>query len=640
MADNQLGVTPADLDPDAVHNLLSMEAQGQIPETIKPHIEKARAAGILPPPLLGPTNPTGFNNKPGAIPQPQMSTKDKFLAAIPDAMEWAKSTGKSMLNSVLDPPTAGMILGGTAGGFVGQPVAGAMIGGAVGAGGKDIYENTDALLHGQQIPHPPLSTGLDIAGGAITGAASEGAGKLLGASIRQPVTPAGKAVEGFFGRKNTMAQQMVDSPVLDFMANVAKYGPGGRSTMEDFESKQSQHVLDHMVSGPNSTAHFMSPTNTTTVDPLSGDLDLGAAGQRYQQDVSSQLGQLPKTSGFDTFFTAHGKDQWQVPNAAGTGNIPIGPTVKEAHDARSAALAQGRRFGKGTPERQAATLEASRNKAMVERALPDQASRDEYNTLLDKYQVEKQRIDNPTVKAMRTGPSNDVIDNIIDGKFKNTENLKTGTGLTTDQMLGRVQNAASPDAWKQLQADTIHRLTERSMKDDLVDPTAMQKTLDSMDEPTKRRLFGPALSDINATLSVLQQANKYKESEAGRLFIAIRTGQAGIKVAGAAAGAVAAGATLGSYAGGKEGHPITGGLAGAATVLVSPYAFSKLLTSEVGRALLTKAAKGGSNTAMQQTKRALTRWVTANVAETGREAVQGGDESSQQEDTKIPEPPK
>lgn len=637
MADNELGVLPTDLDPEVVHNLLQMEARGEIPEGIKPHIARARAAGILPPPLLGPTHPEGFSTKPSAIPDPaKFETSGRRFGFMPTAPE-AVSAAKSTASSLLDPESVGGMVGAYGGAQVGYPGLGAGVGAATGNVVKQVYSGVVNPKPGYMIDPAPVATAF------ATGLTGEKIAGGVNAITSRPVrTIEGTAARDFFG-KSTMAQQMTDSPVLDFAANVARYGPGGKKIMTDAERKQSQIALDALQK----ESHNINAGRPITIDPTSGSLDLGGAGQKVQTDIANQVIAAPKQSGYDQFLRKYGSMRQMVPemgtdaegNTVPTGRmVPTGPTVEASHKARSEALAYGRRSNITRADQAAAMKDASRASSRLERALPDQAARDEYTNISNKYRVEINRVDNPTAEALRTGKSADVIDNILNSNLHDEADLVTKTGHTNVQLLDRIQKAATPQAWSQLQADTIHRLGERALDEDgLIDVNKMRKMLENIDEPTKRKLFSTSLSQINVTLNALEQANKYKESEAGRLFIAIRTGQAGIKLAGAAVGAVSAGAAAGAYAGGREGHPVLGGAAGAATVLISPYAFAKLLTSPVGRTLLTKAAKGGmTQTVLDQTKKGLLRFGAQNVAEDVRESTV----PSKYEQPTIPEPPK
>lgn len=633
--------SPVDMDPETVHKLLTMEAQGQIPDTIKPHIEKARSMGLIPPPLLGAANANGFSTKPEAVPQPQQSTFDSILGSIPSwqsvrstaasGAAKVKQMGDSTVEGLLNPEAAGATVAGMMAGGQSTPIGmgAAGLGSAAVTAAQEAYH---AAHEGRAMRVAPIAESF------VSGAAGEGVGRAVGgAFVRRPTTPQGEAVQGFFGRENTMAHQLTDSAPLNFMANVAKYGPGGQSTIKDFEENQSGAVLDHLKD----VSHFMldnppgpnsASGRTISIDPGTGEFDAGMAGKRYQRDVRGQIKDARTGSGYPEFSSKYGRSQETIPPPFEGATESKGPTVDALHGQRSDALKNSRRaFAARDFSGQSAHLdEASKLEGGINRALPDDAARNEYREIADRYKGEMERLDNPAVQNLRMDTtSNDVVDKVLDSKIKNYAPISEGVGQTNDELLGRVQKAASPEAWQQLQADTVHRLGERSINPEtgMVDAKKMKTMLDGIDQPTKQRLFGKGLSDLQSTLSVVEQAQKYTKSQAGRLFIAIRTGQAGI---GAASGAV----------GLLSGHP-EAGLIGAASVLISPYAFAKLLTSETGRTLLTRAAKGGSDTVVQQSKRAITRWVAQNVTEEGRELYDksAAEPANPTNNPPIPEPP-
>ncbi|HEY9657043.1 MAG TPA: hypothetical protein V6C65_01165, partial [Allocoleopsis sp.] len=471
--------------------------------------------------------------------------------------------------------------------------------------------------------HPPTRIGLDTAGAFASGALGEGAGKVLTA-----VGPASRATETGIGRETgrffesrgvpTMANQVTDSTPLNFMANVAKHGPGGKRMIKEVEQSQSNALRDYMTE----TAHSLNPSGTLNIDPASRTLDMGAAGRQVQTDIAGQVKNAPKTSGYQEFFEQHGGRRRVVPSADPTmPDVEIGPTVRQAHEARSEALAYGRKQTISRADRQAAMKEAETSMGQIEKALPDDAARKEYNDIAEKYRMEMQRIDNPTVEDLRTGPTNDVVDNILGGKLKNYENLGTGTGHTNVELLQKVQKAASPQAWNQLQSDTVYRAAEQAVdpKTGMLDFNMLDKTLSKIDDPTKKVLFGKGLQDFNKAAAMLKQAQKFHTDEAGRLFIAIRTG----------------GAITSAVTGALTGN-IGAGLAGAGVVLSMPTVFAKILTSETARPLLIRAL-GKNPTIKGKAIKALTKWVTQNVAETSREAIVGEDTS--QSNAEIPEPP-
>lgn len=544
--------------------------------------------------------------------------KDTFFSGLAKTWDLGKAMGRGMLDpEVVAGTAAGLATAGRSTPF-GMAASGAATGGVAAA--RELYKrSTDP-----EEMKKPLSASVAPVGTAFfTGALGEGAGRALSAAGRPVMTAQGQAAEGFFGRKNMMPQQMVDSAPLNFVANVAKHGPGGQAIIKEAEEKQSQQVLDHLMSvSDDLNPPGMGRAGGVSIDPATGEFNRGAAGKQVQRDIQSQLTDAKAKSGYPQFLSKYG-------NAAETKKVtdPLtgltkdvkGTPVRELQSKRSDVLERSREaFKAGDLKTQSQMLSrAQKLEKGINKALPDQTARDEYRMIADRYRKEMDRLGNETVEHVREGASDDVIDDILSGNLKNYTPMDTKVGQTSTELLGRLEKALSPEAWQQMQADAVHRLGEKSIdpKTGMVSAAEMAKQLSKLDNPTRQKLFGKALGDLNATLSVVQQAQKFNESQAGRLFIAIRYGSAGIGLAQAALSGASA------VAGSKTGHPVYGAL-GAGAVLLSPYAFAKLLTSEVGRTLLTKAASANVKTsAGQQAKRALTRWVSQNVMEAGREEM-------------------
>ncbi len=557
-------------------------------------------------------------DNPMVPPPPVMSTKDKFLAMIPGAMDTVK-------RMAMDPEVIGGTAGAIAGEAYGGPMgamAGAGMGSSVARTGTDIFENTSALLRGDQVPHPPVEMGKRTAGSFVSGALGEGAGRMLTA-----VGPASRATETGIGRETgqffqdrgvpVLANQLTDSTALNFMANVAKHGPGGKTLIGDVEKAQSGAVKDYLTE----SAHAANPKGTISIAPGTNELDLGAAGKGFQTDIAGQVKAASKTSGYDDFFVRHGEDRelkLAGYDEAGNEVWVKGPKMRDLHETRSSALKTGRK----TPDeqiRQKAMKEASSTMEQIEKTLPTDTARQEYRDLADRYRAEITRVNNPTVKSLRRGKSDDVVDTILDSKLTNSENLATGTGHTNVELLDKVQKAAHPEAWQQLQADVIQRVGDRAMnaKDGTLDFAQLEKLLHSIDEPTKQKLFGGQLQDINRAAAILKQAQKFHADEAGRLFIAIRTG-----------GAITGAAT--TLATGNIGA----GLVTSAAVLSMPALFAKILTSPKARPLLIRAL-GKNPTLKGKATKELIKWGARNLSETAREGLQEGEEV----DNTIPEPP-
>jgi len=648
------GLTPLDLDPDVVHKLLNLEAQGQIPDAVKPHIAKARAAGILPPALISdPSAQKSFapqTMQPGAPPAPSMSFGDEVQAAIPDAWEWLKGKAKSAVKAAGDTsgytggipntPASGLnlspsTLGTVAGmGLADAPALPAM--GAVGALSAipDTIKEVYNAIHEGRAPSP-APTGRAFMAGAL----GEGGARMLGGlAPRSEITPEGKIAQDFFGAENVMPHQITDSALLNFGGNVAEHGPTGakrvRGVLEN-QSKITQEKLQEISSN-------LSPTGASTGLAHTGQFNTGMAGQAGQIDIAQQMTDLRKNSGFPEFAQEFGDlredkgkadlgfDPAELPEGMqewlGSHEVLKGKSVEWMHDARSDALAAARSaHANGDAAGQAQALEQAANlQDRLIKTLPDDAARAQYRQIADHYSSEINRLDNPTAEAFRTGKSDDALDAVLDNNLQNYAPFKSGsspknTGQTNAQLVGRLKDSMTDDGWNQFQSDLVHRLGQRSVDPDtqLISAKHMGDIINNMDTPTQQAAFGKALPDIQKTLTAVTQVQKYQKSQAGRLFIAIKTGSAGVNLIGGAVGA--AGGVLGVQHPKEAGEALAGT---SALVLISPYAFSRLLTSQIGRTLLTRAAtvQADSN-AGQQTVRALQRWVTQNAAEKGNQML-------------------
>ncbi len=620
------------------------------------------------------TTYTGFGappTQPRALPSAQPThdiperPRDAFFSAVNSIKNGGVEFGKAMMDpEALAAAGAGALTASRGTGF-GALASGAAAGGTALA--RDLYGRATDPEKMKQ----PASASIPAVGEALlTGGLGELTGRGLNAVRRPAATTAGNIATDFFGKSNVMPQQMTDSAPLNFIANIAKHGPGGQSIIKAQEEKQSEialgklmgvsHDLNPNTGVQNSAGKITGSTGGISIDSTSGEFNPGVAGQKVQQNVQDQLKFARQTSGYPQFEATHGKANTPVKlmgadgkpiidEATGLAKTRPGKTVKEMQAARSDALALSRKaYAANDLKLQSEALkQAETLRLKINKALPDQAARDEYEAIGAKYHAEMDRLDNPTVHTIRTGKSEDVVDKILSSKLKNYAPMNTKVGQTSAGLLGRMEKALSPEAWNQLQADAVHRLGEQSIdaKTGTLSAKLFAANLDKLDNPVKQKLFGKSLPDIQRALSAVQQAQKFNESESGRLFIAIRYGSAGIGLTQAAMGGAAA--ALGE----RTGHPVAGAV-GAAMVLMSPYAFAKMLTSNVGRKLLVRASSGGlGKTAMRQTRTAITRLIAQNGWEEGREAVNedtptgqpdqpiGSPEGAAQDQSTIPEPP-
>jgi len=599
---------------------ISEEGYGQM--ALNPEIGGVYTGFGAPPRQKAPL-PTRSPISPTDIPE---TPKDKFFGAVAATPRVAKQVTDWGLDKLADPEVLAGLGAGYLTGGLGLIPAMLASGGAT-ASVAAAREGYSASKEGRQANYTaPLATGM------ASGMINEAGGRMLMAPfrVRPEMTPAGSQLKAYFDAKNVpyMANQLTDSPGLNFAANFAKYAPTSKHIVQDIEEQQGSKFFDDI----HRAALEMSPNQTIPLT-AEGTLNTGVSGQLAQKDIAEQLIEAPKTSGFPEFMSKYGKARKTKTVDIGDGGPAVtqkGPTVEASHKTRSELLAESRNPNISRAERQDLLRQASGKLRSINEALPDETAREEYKAIATKYKTLMGRIDNPTTEALRTGVANDIPDQLLDSKLYNYENLKTKTGHTFDDLLGKVQSALSPEAWGQLQADTVYRAAERAIDKNtgFINADALQKIINNIDEPTRKRLFGKSLPDVSLTAKLLSQAQKYHKDEAGRLFAAIRTG--------GAITALTTGAVTGNI--GK-------GAVGSALVLASPKLLAKVLTSPIGHRLLVRSLGSTAKPGTVQASRALVAWLTKAAGEELREAVVAPEEVQQESvagpdtDMGIPEPP-
>lgn len=539
--------------------------------------------------------------------------KDKVVSGVAGAGRVAKET-------LMDPEAIASMVGGA----MGRTGPGGMLMAGGASGGVATVRNLYKRSTDPEEMKKPLSDMIPEVGTAFaTGALGEGIGRGMTAGIRPKVEPRGKMVQQFFGKDNVMPQQLTDSAPLNFMAQVAKHGPGGTAVINEAEQRQSQTVLDYLME----LSHKYAPSGMH-IDTSGGGLNAGDAGRSVQRSVAGSLKDLRSGNKYQEFLSKYGDLQgttksdlgfdvtdpamaeWLgVAGDAAEGVTKSGPKLSALHQRRSDLLKQARSAYRAGDEAAQAKLMGEADKVMnkIDAMLPDDAARNTYRSMADEYKAEINRLDNPTVRDVRKGKADDVIDKILNNRLRNYDPMNTKMGQTNAELLTKVRDAVDEPTFDQLRADTLYEFGQRAVdpKTGMVDAGLMEKHLGKLDEDVQHILFGDNKDSIKRVLAIVQQAQKYNKSEAGRLFIAIRSGGAAVALTGGIA----------------TGNP-TAGTATAAGILLSPYAFAKLLTSNVGRTLLTRAA--GANvktTAGQQAARALRQFIVTSGLEEGREEM-------------------
>lgn len=630
-------------NPEKLNKLLADERDGKLPPEVQQGLHELRQNKVLPPALIDAQFPsevgrvhTGFEGappqRPGLAkpPEPKLSFGQEMSILPAEAWDATKraapaigrgivSAGKAMLDPEALAATGAGLLTASKSTPMGMFASGAASGGV--ALGRELWNRRTA-----EGMRRPLSESVAPVGEAVlTGGMSNAIDRGLGLMGRVKRTPQGEAVKEFFG-KDAMPQQIVDNPVLNFMAQVAKHGPGGQNIMREAEGKQTSHVLDYL----DELGRKYSPAGVTPAGGTKAmELSPSQSGRRIAQGINKNRKQGRRSAQWPEFMADFGEERATMGQKFGALADPdqadelVGKTVAELHKERSGLLKQSRSKFLTDPAAQASALEGAQAKlADIEKILPPEG-RTRYKAARDITKKAHKTFDNPTVKDVRLGNPEDTLDKVLTNKLKNKVIPGEEMGLTNKERLNKLRKSLSEQDFNQLRTDALHRFGEMATDQEtgLVSAGHMQKALSQLDNETQQVLFGKNKAKINKVLGIVQQAQEFNKSEAGRLFIAIRSGGA----------AVAAGTGL------MTGNPTEGTLA-AATILMLPSAFAHLLTSEMGRSLLTRAATANIKTASgRQAARALRQYIVQQGLETGREQF---NTPSEEDLNSIPEPPR
>ena len=563
--------------------------------------------------------------------QPRPTAQD-LLAPPPKETwgQWGKRVisgqGKGFLDSLADPEVLTGVGTGMALATAPAKVAIPAVGGAM-----------TAVRAGQKLAREGKAlTPREVAGSFIGGAAGEAGGRLLSKTpnplARSEIDPLGAEVKSFFG-KDVSAQQLTRSPKLDFMANVARTGLGGRKGMEKLEQAQSATAIEHL----SAEAAKLSPTHTnipargTPTHPIEQ-----SAGKQLQNTLGSELKNLRTQSKqqYGDFLSTYGPMR-----AVDADGLPIGPSVEQLHQRRSAMLERSRdAFRAGDVKGQADALkQAERAGARIKGILPPDAGR-KYDALSGWYKEEINRLDNEMIYKLRQGTKGeDVMKGILSNKLKTFTELGDNVALDNNELFHALKKATPPKAWKQTQADLINEAIEASIDTEtgILEHKKLANIWNGLSPESQKILFGTdASKEIQRTLAVLQRAQEGTKGGPGQLAISVRQPSSMLQLAQASmaplTGAMAGGAAA------QAGLGLSGATATAAIIATSPYIFYKALTTPVGRSLLIKAATA-KGPAGEFAKQALQRYLS-------QESVQGAKSLSNTvfhpDEKSIPEPPK
>lgn len=622
------------LNPEAVSRLLHEEASGNIPELWKPHIEKLRANGVLPPPMIGGADTGAMRQyKPPTVQPPEPSMMDNIASKIPSVdeavggfkkgMAWgAENVGKPAVEAFADPEAlTGMAAGYATKGlpwYIGMPVAGAATGAT-----RLASEAVSAAREGRSAATPGM--GKRVASAALSGAMGEGTSRVMGKMGRADMDPAAKEAIDFYGRENVGVHQMTDATPIHVAANIAQYGPGGKGIMQRAQMKRSGMLQDTLINEAEKLPS--TPGNLTGRTLTPSGYNPAAPGIEAQDNIKNQLKNMRSSSGFDEFLNDYGDMQAVNPV---TGE-PYGPQVSQLLHQRSAALKAARQAERSGPEGAAAQQSfldrAAKIDNRIKGIIPPHAHQ-EFKNITSKYASEMERLDNDTVYNIRKETKSDLVMNkVLTNQLKGYSPRGLGRAASNEELLGKLRSSLTPDGWQQLQADATYELTRDAVdpKTGLMDYDRMEKIFGGLSDNTAQKLFHTATPQIRKTLRLLKREED--KTEMGRLFIAIRGPAAAMQV----------GSGLIGLAGGAAAHSVSTAVSGAA-ILLTPYVFAKALNSNLGRKMLIRVATSPTGAPQKKAAGILTRWATQVAAEEGREQMVE-DEKPNPAET-IPEPPK
>ena len=606
MPQQQIDPSPAQFDMDALYRA---EAAGELDDDAVAQMQRWRQRGVIPPRVQMPAgvqpniSDEAFGeaylnaNKARVQAAPQMKVPEPPKPKLTWGQQAAilPSEMKDVAKSVMTPQAVGATIGGIGGSFVGAPVAGAALGGAVGELGQQMYET----FQNPEQKFSPAQRGVRLATAAGTSALGEAAGGLIPA--RPKISPKGRAAAEIFGTENMGAHQLVDNPMYNFMANVAESGPSGSGIMKRFNERQSEALkLHHM-----DMAESIKP-GALNIDRETGQLLKGPAAQKQQMGIAGQIKELRSGEGsagqrIGEFLKNYGGTREIDPEGAA-----FGPSVSNLWEQRSKILDAARDanlHGDANANRQLLD-QAAGIEQKIQSIVPPGASK-AWQEASAEYAAGMNRLDSPPVHNWRMANSEKAFEQPLTGGLSDLPALGQKTGLTSAQKVNRLKKAIGPEGWEEYKANAVYDIAEKAVnKDGVLDASQLAKHFEGMDTPTKHAIFGEDVANnLNKTLEAVHTLTNYQNSQAGRLFIAIRTG--GAMIQGVSSGVAAVGA-LG--AGEHFDRPMAG-MTGAAAILISPAVFAKMLTSKMGQRLLINAAGASTKTpAGRQAIQALTKY--------------------------------
>lgn len=607
---------PTQFDLDAVY---ADEDAGLLPPDMKQALEEWRASGVLP-------------KRTPKIAPPPLGNADTGLAS-------PKRIGRATL------PTAGGIVGGAAAGMLtgGNPVA-VRAGSGIGAGAGQFA--TDAIEQGTLTPKDALlpalgqaALGVALPTGRMTGRIMSGQGPFT----RRSATPIGKETVELLGDK-ALPSDVVESPGLEFMRNVASEGSTGKEGMLAREIDSGNILKNKIVDeakktiGANAAPTALNSPALTSERTAVGTKVKDTLLKNYTADLN-EARQL-----YNPFLQKFGQNPGELQGKQ--------YTVSKLHELRREALLQGRRLQAAAQPDANAIMANKAYRHELEDALSDALgpAKREYDQISGQFREVMDKHENDFVHWLREGDS--TPDEKILSIFENPAQLRTfaperditikaGTGrnaqtlpakrtISQEQAVHLFRDAVGEDAFKQFRADAIfHLAKDKSQKilggTEALDGHATVEALKKIPPNVQDALYGPGAADrINKIARVTEHVQRPR-SGAGGLWIVMRQGSAMT-------------APIQQTAGVLTGKGISGlAISSAGTILLLPKMFSAILRNPKSLELFTQAVGAKAPSIKQRLVQELTTQLVRTGAFIGAEDAAVGEEEQDQQ--AIPTPP-
>jgi len=525
---------------------------------------------------------------------------DWMKSKIPGVVGGLKKVGKSVVAGAQDPHTSLPTIGAVAGATVAGPEsfglaapAGAATGAALGEAAADVWD----LARGRRPSN------------VVSGVTSAGAGGFAGEMI--PMAPrmrplqseAGQAVEKLYG-KTAMPHQMTESSLLDFLYNIAGGMTGSPRIAAQHEAQRGVEAA-----GVREIAGKIHPS-------LGLPSDSSAQHVREVASQTFQRAQKPVQKAYGDWLKNWGGRAEQTLDPI-TDEMKDGVTVAELHKMRSDALERGRdALADGDAKGAYEANKIADNALGRIQKLVGQAGSSAYDQLGSAYRQVMEKYDNPLMSKLRRGVHPEQLaDMLLNPEQSFPKMVPHGARVSQaiPEMMGRVKEALPPQSWQELQAATLQKLYENSIKLSSGNATVgelsaktMKDQISKMGEGAFQTLFETSAQPIKDFSEAVAAAHRVP-GQTGKFFIDLRQAAAVSMVGGAVAGTVL------QQGGDKKEASEAGALAAAGTYIIAPWALARIMTNPNLRGLLIRGLEESDPTIKQQIATGLTRLVSQNM---------------------------